>query len=275
MSDCIDLTLFFEGLDALFTGEDKHAVQTYLEDGLRRARACDDTGAIVAIANELGGFYRVTGALNQAKALYDEALSRLIAMDLKESEHYATTLINAGDVYVYDDAHEEALKRFIEAKALLEKRGMANDYRMAALCNNISMSYSALGDYTAAECALEDAFRIISGFDNCQAELATTYINLGALQVKQSKLALAEESFLAACRIYENDGGRDVHYSAVIAGLGEVYFLKGAYYQAISYYKKALSLIERDFGKTAIYNRILGNIGQIEERIKNEGNDTL
>ena len=37
----------------------------------------------------------------------------------------------------------------------------------------------------------------------------------------------------------------------------------------------ALALIERDFGKTALYERVLRNIDQIEERVKDEGYGNL
>lgn len=271
----MDLNQFFSVLDALFQKNDKRAVQTYLENGLNRARAVGDDEGAIAIANELGGYYRVIGALEEAKSLYQEALFKLTNMGLKDSEHYATTLINAGDVYIYDDSYEEALKYFLEAKAILERRHMDGDYRMTALCNNISMAYRAMGLYESAEKALENALKIIGGVEACRSELATTYINLGALQVKQGKLTLAEESFLSACRIYEDDGGRDVHFSTAYAGLGEVYYLKGAYHQAKMYYRKALALIERDFGKTALYERVLRNIDQIEERVKDEGYGNL
>lgn len=54
-----------------------------------------------------------------------------------------------------------------------------------------------------------------------------------------------------------------------------MYYLKGAYHQAKMYYRKALALIERDFGKTALYERVLRNIDQIEERVKDEGYGNL
>lgn len=59
--------------------------------------------------------------------------------------------------------------------------GLAGDYRMAALNNNISMVYRDTGEFDKAEQALDIAFRIIRGIPECRGELATTYINLGEL----------------------------------------------------------------------------------------------
>ena len=176
-------------------------------------------------------------------------LMQLEHMGLIHSEHYATALINAGDVYVNSRELPEALQYFLRARDLLVECGLAGDYRMAALNNNISMVYRDTGEFDKAEQALDIAFRIIRGIPECRGELATTYINLGELQVRQNKLEMARESFEEACRMFEEDGGGDVHYSSACAGLGQVYYLKGQIPQAIRWYEKALTLMERDFGR--------------------------
>lgn len=136
---------------------------------------------------------------------------------------------------------------------------------MAALCNNISMSYRTLGAFEQAEQVLKHAFYIIKGLPDLRAELATTYINLGALQAKQRKLVLAEESYRAACRIFDENGGRDVHYAQAESGLGEVAYLRGDYAAAKAHFERALLLIERDFGKNVYYEMIERTLSMIEQ----------
>lgn len=266
MAQNIDLQTFYGGLDRLFQEHDKRALGTYLEEWLTKARIAVDRQAIVAVCNELGGYKRAIGELAAAKALYSEALTILEEMGKKNSVDAATTLINAGDVYVFSGEHDVAVSYFLKAKELLEAHGFSDDYRMAALYNNISMSYRALSRFDEAEQALTEVFYRIKGQPTLRDALATTYINLGALQAKQRKLTLAEESYRAACRIFDEDGGVDVHYAQAESGLGEVAFLRGDFSEAKVHFLRALELIQRDFGKNVYYEMLERTLHMIEQK---------
>lgn len=264
MQSRIDLDRFYQGLDALFHQKDSRQTMDYLEQWLQEAQHKQDTSGLVAVSNELGGFCRAIGQIERAKELYRNVLIYLRHMGLAHSEHYATALINAGDVYVNSGELPEALRYFLQARELLVECGLAGDYRMAALNNNISMVYRDTGEFDRAEQALDIAFRIIRGIPECRGELATTYINLGELQVRQNKLEMARESFEEACRIFEEDGGEDVHYSSACAGLGQVFYLKGQLPEAVRWYEKALTLMERDFGRTKYYKILEANLAKLK-----------
>lgn len=256
----IDIGKFYEGLDIMFQRKNKMEIMTYMESWLREAESMNDLRGIVAVCNELGGLCRAAGDNVRAKELYDRVLAGLTELGLDKTEHYATALINAGDVYVYTFEYDKALECFIAARTILIDCGMSGDYRMAALCNNISMVYRNTSKYDKAEEALDISFNIIKGLPDCRAELATTYVNLGELQVKQNKLEMARLSFEEACRIYEEDGGINPHYSSAFAGLGNVYYLKGQRTSAIECYQKSLNLIERDFGRNDYYRMVEQNL---------------
>ena len=114
---------------------------------------------------------------------------------------------------------------------------------------------------------MDTAFNIIKGLPQCKGELATTYINLGELQVRQGKLAMAKESFLSAIEIFEQDtGGKDVHYSAACAGLGQAFALEQNLQEAEKWYIKALDLIERDFGKTPFYDAVKTSLEKVRQQ---------
>ena len=264
MQSGIDLNRFYQGLDALLQQKDSRRTMDYLEGWLQEAQQMHDTSGIVAVSNELGGLCRAVGNVERAKELYRSVLVYLEHMGLAHSEHYATALINTGDVYVNSRELQEALQCFLRARDLLIECGLAGDYRMAALNNNISMVYRDTGEFDKAEQALDIAFRIIRGIPECRGELATTYINLGELQVRQNKLEMAQESFEEACRIFEEDGGSDVHYSSACAGLGQVFYLKGRIPEAVRWYEKALTLMERDFGRTGYYKILEANLAKLK-----------
>jgi len=256
MKSSIDIQEFYRGLDDIYKRNSKTEAMPYMEGWLRKAHELEDTSGVIAVSNELGGYCRVTGDTDRAMKLYEDVLRRLENMGLGKSEHYATALINTGDVFINAGEPLKALPYFLRARDMLADCGLAGDYRMAALCNNISMVYRETGEFDKAERALDIAFNIIKGLPQYRGELATTYINLGELQVRQGKLEMAKESFAAACRMFEEDGGGDVHYSSACAGLGQVYYLKGQKQEAEKLYQKALDLIERDFGKTEYYRLV-------------------
>lgn len=265
MEDRIDVKAFYSGLDELFKKGNGIEIKSYMESWLQAAQLRDDVVGIIAVSNELGGLCRAMGENARAKELYISVLEKLDLIGMKDTENYAAALINMGDVYVYSGEHKAALDIFLRAKKILEEKKLTGDYRMAALCNNISMVYREEANFADAEEALNVAFNIIKGLPEYKSELATTYVNLGELQVRQKKLVMAKESFLAAIQIYmANTEGKDVHHSAACAGMGEVCFLSGEFKEAENWCKKALELIERDFGKTEYYNLVENNLKKVQ-----------
>ena len=138
MQSRIDLNRFYQGLDDLFHQKDSRQTMDYLERWLQKAQHKQDTSGLVAVSNELGGLCRAMGQIERAKELYRNVLMHLEHMGLAHSEHYATALINTGDVYVNSRELPEALRYFLRARDLLVECGLAGDYRMAALNTNIS-----------------------------------------------------------------------------------------------------------------------------------------
>ena len=269
MEERVDLQEFYKGLDIMFQRKNSQETKWYLESWLKAAEERNDLSGIVAVCNELGGLCRVTGELDRAKALYQRVLSNLEQMGLASTEHYATALINAGDVHIVAKERQQALDLFLKAERLLKNCGLGGDYRMAALCNNISAIYRETEDFAAAEEALDIAFNIIKGLPQYKGELATTYVNLAELQIRQNKLQMAKESLFAALKIFEEEtGGKDVHYSAANASLAEVFFCEKNYKEAEKYYLKALQLIERDFGRTPYYNLVADNLERVRRSMR-------
>lgn len=268
MKKHISLQEFYEGLDTVFQKKDINRTLEYMQNWQEKAEAWHDEQGIIAVCNELGGLCRAIGQTERAKQLYMRVLATLEELDLQESEHYATALLNTGDVYLNTGERSQALEYFQRSKKLLEKLQLQEDYRMAALCNNISMIYRETKEFAEAEQSLKTAFDIIKKLPQCRGELATTYVNLGELQVKQQKLADAEQSFLEAEKIFLQDtDGADVHYATACAGLGQVYYLTERFTDSKNYYEKALQLIERDYGKVPYYDVVAKNLRAVEQRM--------
>lgn len=261
----MDIQVFYEGLDACFERNDSQTTIRYLKDCLYRCQMDNDYEGIIAVSNELGSFCRALGDLEQAKTLYQQVFDCLKKLDKENTVDYATALINLGVVYVWEQNGKKAIDLFQQAKCILIGHGLGYDYRMAALYNDIAMAYKVIGQIGLAENTLKKAAHIIRQYPKCRAELATTFVNQGKLQISAKSYADAEKSFLSAIHIFEEElNGNDVHYSAACIGMGELLHLRGDLNASVDYYEKALQLIERDFGKTAVYHSVFTELAEIK-----------
>ncbi len=268
----MNLQEFYKKLDEVFQERNAQKVVDFLEQSLAEAKEQDDALGIIAVSNELGGVYRVTGKTQQAKDICEDVLKRIEAIGMGDTQHYATALLNAGDVHLSAGQWEEAINLFSQAKERLAALELGEDYRMAALCNNMSVAYRETGKLQEAEAALETALSVISSLPGCEVELATTHVNLGELQMRQEKMDAAKESFEQAAHVFEeNQKTQDPHYASALAGLGEVFSAAGELEAAKNHYTKALGLIEQSYGKDSpAYAVVSRNLEKIKTEEKEQ-----
>ncbi len=257
---------FYQKLDGYFAGHDTDAIERYMVDSLTAARTENDTAAIVAVSNELAGFYRASGNIDEAIKLSQKVLQLLKNMGEETSENFAVALQNGANIVMVAGEHETALQMFRTAESILAYRGFGSDYRMAALCNNISALYREMDNYEEAEKAALRSLEIIVGMPQYKLEMATSLVNLGEVQTRLGKYEDAKATLEAATSIYELEtGGRDPHYAAATAALGNLYYYWQKPEQAAPYFRKAMDLIERDYGKNAFYEMMERNLKTVED----------
>ena len=138
---------FYQKLDGYFAQHDTGAIEKFMIDSLTTARTENDTAAIVAVSNELAGFYRASGNIDEAIKLSQKVLQLLKNMGEETSENFAVALQNGANIVMVAGEHETALQMFRTAESILAYRGFGSDYRMAALCNNISALYREMENY--------------------------------------------------------------------------------------------------------------------------------
>ena len=261
----MDVQQFYMRLDQLFAQHDTAQIESFLTESLEQARGENDPGAFAAVGNELAGFYRVSGKIDQAITLSQDVLRTLKDMGQETTENFAAALQNAASVLVVAGEKDTALEMYLTAKKILEYRGLQQDYRMAALENNLSAVYREGEDFAQAEEAALRSIEIISRTPENQVELATSLVNLGEVQARMEKFDEAKANLERALQIYETETeGKDPHYAAATAALGNLYFFRNQPEQAAPYYRKALELIERDFGRNQFYEMIERNLKTVE-----------
>ena len=142
-------------------------------------------------------------------------------------------------------------------------------YRMAALCNNISALYREKEEYEEAEKAALRSLEIIMTMPQYKIEMATSLINLGEVQTRLGKYEEAKGTLEASMTIYELEtDGRDPHYAAATAAMGNLYYFWKKPEEAAGYFRRAMELIERDYGKNSFYEMMARNLKTVEDQMK-------
>ena len=124
-----DLRQYLEGLDLLYSSGQGNEAEAYLKKGLKQAAAAGENGSILAILNELMGYYRAAGRYEECLLCADQAMELADAMGLSGTMEYGTMLLNVATGY-------RAAGNYAEAEAL---QTSAPDFPQT--CNRAGLSY--------------------------------------------------------------------------------------------------------------------------------------
>lgn len=247
-------------LDGLFADEKLEKVEPFLLSCMRQAKAGDEYGIYISVGNELIGFYRSISRYEEAFAVAEDVLLLMEELQLEGTVHFATTLLNTATAYRAAGRYEEALADYRRALEIYQRDLPKDDYRLAGLYNNISILLEKLEENEKAALFLHKAIQIVEKQPGSRLELATSRTNLALIELKLNRLDEAKSLLDAACRAFEEDGGiTDSHYSAALAGLGEVCYRQGGLERALGYYEHALFEVEKHFGRNQGYGLLCGN----------------
>lgn len=254
----------FKKLDGLFAQNAVDQVEPFLVSCMDRAREENDFGVYISVGNELIGFYRSVSMFEKAFAVSEDVLLLLEELQMEETEHFATTLLNAATAYRAAGRYEDALRDYTRALKIYEEKLPADDYRFAGLYNNISILLERLDENEKAAIFLERAISIVEKAESARSDLATSKTNLALLYFKLKENEKAEALLKEAIAIFEEKkDNTDDHYSAALAGMGEAYFHMGRHREALEYYEKALLEVEKHFGKNMSYALLCGNCAAV------------
>lgn len=265
-----DLQEFLQGLDFLYASGRAKEAESYLKQGLKNAAAEKDDGAILAILNELMGYYRAASRYEECILCSQQALSLADAMGLSGTADYGTMLLNAATGYRAAGKFEKAERLYEETYRIFRKHMTGPDYRMASLHNNLSLLYSETG-------RLEDAKGIgaCHGYD-CKAS-GCRYRD-GHHPHKSRQSLFSDESVFRRSRTHEKavsifermPDGKDSHYASALSGLAEAYYHEGELEESARCYEKALREIEAYYGENDYYRITKRNLETVRDLLKRE-----
>lgn len=266
----MDLNKFFYQLDELLAQGNGREAILFISKAIREAEEKNDRKALIALYNEAGGLCRDFSRYEDAEEYYNMAFDLIREMDASHSESYGTTLINYGTCLANEAKYEEAAAVFSEAASVLADSGGNDDYRMAALYNNMSWVAQEQGKLDDAGDFLNRALLMLKAVPDSEGEQAASYTNLANLYWVQGLLSEAKVMLIKAIDIYKEreDLKNEGRYAAVISSLSNIYFSEGDYEKCASLCREAMREIEKEYGQNDAWHIVDENLKEAEKRIK-------
>lgn len=256
----MNINEIFAHIDELFENKQAEKAEDYMISCLKRAEAEGRHDIIIPVCNELGGYYRATGRYEEGTPLYQKALQALEILNLANTEHHATTLINYGTNYAVKGEPEAALVIFSEAADIFKKLGFSQDYRLAALYNNMSILCQDTEDFDKAMDYLSKALDILKQLTDSETEVAVTYTNMAQILLKKGQIDEAFTAVKKSLEIFDSTSGEnDVHYSSAVETLGQIQLTMGDIEKSVESFKYALELTARDYGPESLAYKALSD----------------
>jgi tetratricopeptide (TPR) repeat protein len=255
-----------EKLDALIRQEGVPAAENFLRQQLAALEAEDRADAFlrIMIRNELAALYRETGRWEAATEAFREVLSDLERLGGRESDQYATVLINLAGVYRLTGDFGQALVLYGEAKDILSTIGDGADiYLCASLLNNQALCLRAAGQYTEALTLLTEALAFLRVHRFSGHEIAVTLTNIAAVRIALGDDADAETALNEALALFSSMDDDDVHLAAAMSALGTLKYRAGAYPESAKAFARARDLTERFFGHNHDYEAACRNLDAV------------
>lgn len=252
----MNVDVFFNGLDALFSKGDMEAVEPYFQEQQKQAEEEQDIGAQITILNERMGFYRETSQYEKAKDCIRKVLALIETAGLADSLPHATTLLNSANALRAAGELEPAMEYYNRVFALFEGRVPQKDFRYAELYNNVSLLYQELGRFDMASQCLLNAFAIVQELPGKEFQLAVTLTNLGSSQLQEGKTEEAVQHLDQAITLFKSMQVSDTHMAAALSAMGEACFRQKEFQKAEDFYQQALDMIEAYIGQTDAYKKV-------------------
>ena len=184
----IPLNRVFDKLNDLFSKNDLEGVGRTLDFWENEARNLGDQRGLLEILNEEIGYFRRTGNEQKAFKSIKEAFELIEKHGVGDPISSGTIYLNGATTMKAFGKADVSMVYYEKAKSIYESQLDANDYRLAALYNNVSSAHKDIGDYISAEISCLKAIEILKDNDDCLGEIAVSLINLAHIYYDQDPL---------------------------------------------------------------------------------------
>lgn len=255
----MDINKVLNEYDAMYGKVSLEAIEDFLFEKIKEAMSEEDTSSLITLLNEMIGLCRDTTQKEKALTFCNELRKLLERLELQNTQSYATSMLNIANAYRAFGLYEDALNAFTGVENCYKRCLDSDDFLFASLYNNWGLLYQEIGDYAKAKETLLLALRIVDKRKGAEMPKASTLANLGAAMIllpdKENKDE-AVKYIKEALELFEADGGKDFHYSAALAAMGDAYYGEKDYINASAYYQKALLELYKHVGRNKNYERV-------------------
>ncbi len=267
----MNIDKFYETLDSYFASQALDQVDPFLTSSLAQAKEEEDYAAYISICNEMIGFYRSVSAFEKAYVAAEDVLLLMEELNLENTLHFATTLLNAATAYRAAGDYATAIRYYRQALQIYDGTLPPEDYRYAGIYNNMSILLEKMEENAEAITYAQKALSIIEKLEGGEMETATTLTNLALLYFKTGQPDHARQLLEKALVLFEQSGEHtDAHYSGALAGVAEAWYRMQDYEKALAYYEKALEEVKLHFGENMSYAILCENCAAVCEQLGNE-----
>lgn len=266
----MNIEFVLKGLDDLFAKRESEKIEGYLSSHIEQALKEGDAGSAVTLINELIGYYRDTSMYDKAEIYCEKLIPFMERAGIVDGIAYGTSHLNIANAYRASGKLEWSMNHYEQVFAIYDGILDKKDMRYASLYNNLALLYQEMKDYDKACKALHSALEIVKQHKKALIEKGVTYANLASSYLLAGNLEQAEEMSKCGIAVFQNGFETDYHYSAALATLGDIYFTKKEYQEAVYSYEKAMLLLREHVGLTHAYFRIVSNLQSCYERMGNK-----
>lgn len=264
----MDIENILQKFDEMLAQGQMQAAVDYLEN---KAAQCGEEGystLAITIFNELEGFWRVAGQKEKSYAAAETALGLISSCRLDGTIGHATTLLNYATAKAAFGEAGEALGLYDRVKEIYEAQLPADDYRYAALYNNMAQSLLRMNDAKRAGEYFAKSLAMLEMMEDVRSETATCHANLAICLMAQKNFEEARENLEKTEDLFASLPG-DPHADSMLATRGQLEYMLGRFAEAAEYYKRAAANIENRFGRNPYYERACKNCAKALEAAGN------
>lgn len=265
----MDIDTILKQVDRLFEENRGEEAERLMQEAIVMAVQEQDDESLLALLNELMGYYRETSQVENSYAMAAQAISLAQRMGLEGTVPYATTLLNVANAYRAGGRLEDSLNCYLEVRRIYEHTLSPDSMLMASLENNLSLLYQEMGSFAEAKECLLRALPIVKA-KQADFEVAVTYANLAGTCTGLNETAEAGAYAMEAIKVFETIGVRDAHYGAALSALGMYYYQQGKYKTAMKIFQQAMEIMEANLGKNEYYYRLRDNIEACQSALERQ-----
>lgn len=223
----------------------------YFEIAIILIRQLGDKKLLIEFLNEYAGALRVTGNYEKSIEMAKEATDLIAANYSKESESYATAVMNLGNVYRMQGDFKNSEKCFVESEEIFDRLHIST-YSVAGLYNNFSLLYQSLSNYQKAYEYQIKSIEINRRDSKYNVPLGISYNNLYNICKKLNKVEEGEKYLhLAEETLKKEVGEKHPLYCSVLNNFADLYYTKGQKDKAVELYEIILPLMKGYYGENS------------------------